>query len=76
MNCYKCGSPIQTADICYAQTGLCDRCKRMQDAICIPFKPVQTGWECPRCHAIHSPDVKWCFCVPPSEIDTRVLGDV
>ena len=76
MNCYKCGSPIQTADICYAQTGLCYRCKRIQDAICIPFKPVQTGWECPRCHAIHSPDVKRCFCVPPREIDTLWIGEL
>ena len=74
MNCYQCGSPITTADVRYSQTGLCDRCKRMGDAILRPTIP--QGWECPRCHAIHSPDVKRCFCVPPSEIDTRGLGDV
>lgn len=22
------------------------------------------GWECPRCHRIHSPDVYQCWCIP------------
>ena len=74
MNCYKCGSESTTSDINFMHTGLCQRCKQEDEEA--EWKPDQVGWECPRCHAIHSPDVKRCFCVPPSEIDTRGLGDV
>lgn len=29
-----------------------------------PIQPRQ-GWVCPRCNAVHSPDVLQCFCVGP-----------
>jgi hypothetical protein len=74
MRCWKCGNEGTTCDINMQQTGLCYRCQQAQQAE--TWKPYQVGWECPRCHAINSPDVKRCFCVPPSEIDTRGLGDV
>lgn len=28
------------------------------------------GWECPRCHKIHSPDVTECYCPPVIRVTT------
>jgi len=30
-----------------------------------PTAPAMFGWECPRCHMVHSPFVQQCWC-PPS----------
>lgn len=48
-----------TGKMCQS-TGCGNRCMMQQ----YPPKPIQYGWECPRCHKIHSPYSLTCDCQP------------
>lgn len=55
MNCKRCGQYMATGN----SYGLCWSCKQQAEI------PIQYGWVCPKCGAVHSPNTATCSCVPP-----------
>lgn len=68
MKCIQCGSELATGDI--GQT--CTLCKMKNEG----QRAYLQGWECPRCHKIHSPFITTCDCPPnvvtKTSYDTKI----
>ena len=54
IRCPKCGGVI---------SGYSEVTSDFMGCRCPP-EPTLMGWECPRCHRIHSPFVSECYCAP------------
>ena len=40
-----------------------------------PEGPGRSGWECPRCLTVYSPDVKACHCATRKPLSERIVTD-
>lgn len=71
--CMACGRMLyNTQAFIHLTSGgyMCSDCFRAQEISLeglgkkSEFPPTRLGWECPRCHAIHSPESTRCLCPP------------
>lgn len=67
MRCLGCGIEEGTSPF---QRGFCPGCESQ-----LKYKGMEysTGWECPRCHQIHSPYVMRCDC--PASYTVTISSD-
>jgi len=74
MRCIYCGGELNGTGDDYLNS-VCYLCAYINKREAESLIHRLQGWECPRCHKIHSPFVRECDCIPPVyNVPTTTLG--